>query len=190
MPRSEGSHPLPFCSWPPGTARASLLFLRRTPYCPASRPLNRALLAKNAFPMAQSLTSFSRLQCHWLLRCHFHGPPCVPPWLIYLFPLLYYSSHHFPPLGTLSIDVFVGFLSSQGKVNLWAGTFCFVYFCVSSTWFITSPCISRANGPGAHTRGRLEQHLWGKLLETGAIRGPRFLITFWGITERSSKCRC
>jgi hypothetical protein len=84
----------------------------QVPSCPG--PVNSALFARN------------------------HHPP-IPTYLcifFHCFIILYYWS----PLGTLSTYLFIGCLSSQENISLRAGTFCFVYFCVSSAWFILGTC--------------------------------------------------
>lgn len=78
----------------------------------------------------------------------------------YCFIIPYITYHHL--ICSLCTYLFVGFLSFQENTSLRAGAFCFVYFCVSSAWFIVGTCASRANGQAACVPGLLEQCWWGK----------------------------
>lgn len=81
-------------------------------------------------------------------------------------------------------------LSSLENVSWKAGTFCYVYFCVSSVWLIVGACVSRANGQAAHAQGGWNSVYVGILPETGAITSPLLLIALPGTAQRSSEYRC
>lgn len=76
------------------------------------------------------------------------------------------------------------------NVSLRAGTFCSVYFCVSSVWLIVGACVSRANGQAAQAQAGWNSVYVGKLMETGAITSPLLLIALPGTAQRSSEYRC
>lgn len=150
--------------------------------CPPTPPTRFSMRTRTVDSLSSS-RSLLRLHLKRAVVADSRGSLCLLSWL-------YYSVCPLLPLGALPICLFIGSLTSPENVSSRAGTFCSVYFCVSSVWLIVGACVSRANGQAAQAQAGWNSVYVGKLTETGAITSPLLLIALPGTAQRSSEYRC